>query len=128
MPSLEQLKAKYEPVLRVIGEQGAQLKNLHIQEDKLFMRAAAPTEEAKGYIWTAIKEVDRANDDLLADITVDSSLPAPKQNESYTVKSGDTLSAIARTFKTTIGALKSWNGLSGTRIAAGHTLTIYAAP
>ena len=44
---------------------------------------------------------------------------------SYRVKSGDTLSAIARTFKTTIGALQSWNGLSGSRIAAGHTLTIY---
>jgi nucleoid-associated protein YgaU len=98
MANLEQLKTKYEPVLRVIGEQGAQLKNLHIQDDKLFMRAAAPTEEAKGYIWTAIKDVDRANDDLLADITVDSSLPAPKRTESYTVKSGDTLSKISKQF------------------------------
>jgi membrane-bound lytic murein transglycosylase D len=44
---------------------------------------------------------------------------------SYRVKSGDTLSAIARTFKTTIGALQSWNGLSGSRIAAGQPLTIY---
>lgn len=44
---------------------------------------------------------------------------------SYRVKSGDTLSAIARTFKTTIGALKAWNGLSGSRISPGHTLTIY---
>ena len=44
---------------------------------------------------------------------------------SYRVKAGDTLSAIARSFKTTIGALKSWNGLQGSRIAAGHTLTIY---
>jgi LysM repeat protein/soluble lytic murein transglycosylase-like protein len=44
---------------------------------------------------------------------------------SYKVKSGDTLSAIARAFKTTIRALQSWNGLSGSRIAAGHTLTIY---
>jgi membrane-bound lytic murein transglycosylase D len=44
---------------------------------------------------------------------------------SYRVKSGDTLSAIARAFKTTISALKSWNGLQGSRIAAGHTLTIY---
>ena len=44
---------------------------------------------------------------------------------SYRVKSGDTLSTIARAFKTTIGALQSWNGLQGSRIAAGHTLTIY---
>jgi len=46
----------------------------------------------------------------------------------YKVKAGDTLSAIARSFKTTIAALQSWNrGLEGTRIAAGHTLTIYTA-
>jgi membrane-bound lytic murein transglycosylase D len=44
---------------------------------------------------------------------------------SYRVKQGDTLSAIARSFKTTIGALQSWNGLQGSRIAAGKTLTIY---
>jgi peptidoglycan lytic transglycosylase D len=44
---------------------------------------------------------------------------------SYRVKSGDTLSTIARAFKTTISALQSWNGLSGSRISAGHTLTIY---
>jgi membrane-bound lytic murein transglycosylase D len=50
---------------------------------------------------------------------------AGKVRISYKVKSGDTLSAIARTFKTTIGALQSWNGLSGSRIAAGNTLTIY---
>ena len=44
----------------------------------------------------------------------------------YKVKAGDTLSAIARSFKTTIAALQAWNrGLRGTRIAAGHTLTIY---
>jgi membrane-bound lytic murein transglycosylase D len=47
---------------------------------------------------------------------------------NYKVKAGDTLSAIARSFKTTIAALQSWNrGLRGTRIAAGHTLTIYTA-
>jgi membrane-bound lytic murein transglycosylase D len=44
---------------------------------------------------------------------------------SYKVKAGDTLSAIARSFKTSIAALRSWNRLSGSQIAAGHTLTIY---
>ena len=51
-----------------------------------------------------------------------------KVRVSYRVKAGDTLSAIARAFKTTIGALQSWNGLQGSRIAAGHTLTIYTGP
>lgn len=45
---------------------------------------------------------------------------------SYRVKAGDTLSAIASRYKTTVRHLKSWNkGLHGTRIAEGVTLTVY---
>ncbi len=44
---------------------------------------------------------------------------------SYTIKPGDTLTAIASQYGTTIRDLQAWNGLHGTRIAAGSTLTIY---
>jgi membrane-bound lytic murein transglycosylase D len=43
----------------------------------------------------------------------------------YTIKPGDTLTAIASQYGTTIHDLQTWNGLHGTRIAAGSTLTIY---
>jgi membrane-bound lytic murein transglycosylase D len=46
---------------------------------------------------------------------------------SYKVKPGDTLTAIASQYGTTIRDLQTWNGLRGTRIAAGETLTIYTA-
>jgi membrane-bound lytic murein transglycosylase D len=45
----------------------------------------------------------------------------------YLVKRGDTLSSIARLFNTTVGRLKSWNRLRGTRITAGTRLTVFAS-
>jgi nucleoid-associated protein YgaU len=99
MASLEQLKTKYAPALKTIEEQGVKLQNLHIQDDKLFIKGAAPTDAAKNEVWTAIKQVDRTYGDLLADITIDPNLPAPKPKEqSYTVQSGDTLSKISKQF------------------------------
>ncbi|MEO8259803.1 MAG: LysM peptidoglycan-binding domain-containing protein [Acidobacteriota bacterium] len=44
----------------------------------------------------------------------------------YLVREGDTLTAIARIYRTTVAALMSWNQLPGDRIATGDRLTIYA--
>ena len=83
----------------MIEEQGVKLQNLHIQDNKLFIKGAAPTETAKGEVWTAIKGVDKTFGDLMADITIDPSLPAPKaKDQSYTVQGGDTLSKISKQF------------------------------
>ena len=46
---------------------------------------------------------------------------------SYRIKPGDTLAAIASQYGTTVRDLQSWNGLRGSRIAAGDTLTIYTS-
>jgi nucleoid-associated protein YgaU len=99
MASLEELKTKYAPALKKIEEQGVRLQNLHIQDNKLFIKGAAPTDAAKNEVWTAIKSVDRTYGDLTADITIDPSLPPPKPKEqAYTVQSGDTLSKISKQF------------------------------
>ena len=45
----------------------------------------------------------------------------------YLVKKGDTLAGIARTFRTTVASLQTWNGIAGTQIRAGERLTIYTA-
>jgi nucleoid-associated protein YgaU len=99
MATLEELKAKYAPALKVIEEQGVRVQNLHVQDNKLFIKGAAPSEDAKGYVWTAFKSVDPAVSDLMADITVDPSLPKPQPKEqTYTVQAGDTLSKISKKF------------------------------
>jgi membrane-bound lytic murein transglycosylase D len=44
----------------------------------------------------------------------------------YQVKEGDTLSSIARLFKTTVASLRTWNPrLSGDQLVAGQRLTVY---
>jgi nucleoid-associated protein YgaU len=105
---LNQLKSKYQSVLTAVQQTGAQLKNVHVENGKLLIRAAAPSNEIKNQIWNQIKAVDAGYADLTADITVDSSLPQAQRSTSdgsrgsngqtYTVQSGDTLSKIARQF------------------------------
>jgi nucleoid-associated protein YgaU len=110
---LEQLKQKYQSVLGAIQQQRARLQNVHIENDKLLIRAEAPSQDAKNRIWDQIKMVDSTYSDLTADITVNTSLApaqAPAQeaprtmgagvgssgHRTYTVKPGDSLSKIAK--------------------------------
>jgi len=44
---------------------------------------------------------------------------------TYRIKPGDTLATIASQYRTTVRDIQNWNGLRGTRIAAGEKLTIY---
>lgn len=55
--------------------------------------------------------------------TVAKAKPKPKSSR-YTVKQGDSLSAIASRNGTSVSALKSANGISGTTIRPGQSLTI----
>jgi membrane-bound lytic murein transglycosylase D len=64
---------------------------------------------------------------------VDSVVPAvvTASNESdvvktyYRIRPGDTLVSIAKTYKTTVSQLQTWNGLNGSQIRAGDRLTVY---
>lgn len=43
----EQLKQKYQSVLNMADQQKIQFQNLHVQDNKLFIRGVAPSEDAK---------------------------------------------------------------------------------
>jgi nucleoid-associated protein YgaU len=108
MDRLEELKNKYASVLEIIKQKGVSLAHLHVQNNKLFMQGAAPSEQAKNDVWNQIKAVDSSYSDLTCDLTVDTSLPSPQpqaaaasagaggSSTTYTVKAGDTLSKIAK--------------------------------
>lgn len=98
MDRLEQLKSKYASVLDLIKRSNVRLDNLHVQDDKLFMKGAAPTEGIKNKVWDEIKRIDPTYSDLTADIGIDSSIPAPAEAQTYTVQPGDTLSKISKQF------------------------------
>jgi nucleoid-associated protein YgaU len=96
MPTLEELKAKYQPAIDLAKSRGVHLKNVHIENDKLLIRGDAPNEGIKNEVWDKIKTLDARYADLTADIGIDANLPVPAQ--VYEVVAGDTLSKIAKKF------------------------------
>ena len=107
---LEALKQKYASALRTIEQQGVRLQNIHIQDNKLFIRGIAPSQDAKNKVWDQIKMADPNYSDLTADITVEQTASAggaatgaataatSASRRTYTVKPGDSLSKIAQQF------------------------------
>jgi len=100
MDRLEELKSKYTSVLRLIEKKGLRMHNLHVQDNKLFIRATAGTPDQKNEIWNQIKLVDPTFADLTCDIGIDPSMAPPKPAmpvaKTYVVQPGDTLSKIAK--------------------------------
>jgi nucleoid-associated protein YgaU len=97
-----ELKTKYETVLTIADQQHVQFQNLHVQDNKLFIKGTAPTEEAKNKFWDQVKLVSPTQDDITADINVDTSraqgaaVGGGTSGLTYTVKPGDTLSKISK--------------------------------
>ncbi len=99
MANLDQLKAKYQKALDVGKQRGVAWKNVHLENDKLLIRGAAPNDAIKNEVWTAIKAIDPSYADLTVDLSVDSSLPVPAAAaRTHEVVAGDTLSKIAKQF------------------------------
>lgn len=102
MERFEELKSKYQSVLRLIEQKGLRMHNLHLQDNKLFIKASAGTQALKNEIWNQIKLVDPGFSDLTCDIGIDSSMAPPKppapEAKTYTVQPGDTLSKLAKQF------------------------------
>jgi nucleoid-associated protein YgaU len=100
MASFEELKSKYQSVLQVIQQEQVSVKNLHMQDGKLFIKGAAPSMEAANKVWDEIKRVNPQADDITADFPVDPSLQPQTGSgpQTYKVKAGDTLSKISKEF------------------------------
>ncbi|HUS06587.1 MAG TPA: LysM peptidoglycan-binding domain-containing protein [Bryobacteraceae bacterium] len=100
---LTELKQKYASVLNTIHQQGVRLSHVHVQDNKLFIQGAAPSEDAKNKIWDQIKLVNPQFDDITADISVEAGAESSRSRtadagQTYTVQAGDTLSKISKQF------------------------------
>jgi nucleoid-associated protein YgaU len=103
-----ELKAKYQSVLNFIQQQqNTNLQNVNMEGDKLFIRAAAPSQDVKNKIWDQIKLVDPSYSDLTADISTPAAAAAAAAGSAntvaagprtYTVQAGDNLSKISKHF------------------------------
>ena len=94
MVDLDTLKKKYQPVLDHGQKRGVSWKNIHIENNKLLIRGAAPNDAIKNEVWIKIKDIAPLYEDLTADISIDPSLKVPET--LYTVVAGDSLSKIAK--------------------------------
>jgi nucleoid-associated protein YgaU len=110
----EELRQKYISALNFADQQHVQFQNLHVEDNKLLIRAVAPSQEVANKIWDQVKLVNPNLDDVTLDIKVEqtraaatqapaasnvSAQPAqPAAQNTYTVKPGDTLSKISKQF------------------------------
>ena len=60
-----------------------------------------------------------------ADAVVAQATSPERVKMMYQVKRGDTLSSVARLFKTTVASIKRWNGLRTDRLVPGARLTVF---
>ena len=72
--------------------------NAEERDGKLHFKGTVASEADKNEIWTAIKTIPTWQQDIVADIQVTGgpSAGAATAGKTYTVKAGDTLSAIAK--------------------------------
>jgi nucleoid-associated protein YgaU len=96
MADLDQLKQKYAPVIQTIegfSDLGAKLDSVSLDGDKLYLKGSVPSTVVANRVWDVIKQVDPTYSDLHHEIATSGGA-----NQSYTVKSGDTLSKISNRF------------------------------
>src|ERR1051325_7201708 len=104
----DELKNKYATALSVLDQQHIQLYNLHLQDNKLFLRGVAPSQDAINKVLEQIKLVNPNADDVTVELSVaqpqaqtaaaNTGQTSQQSGQSYTVKSGDTLSKISKQY------------------------------
>ncbi len=66
------------------------------RDGKLYFKGTVATQEEANKIWDAIKTIPTWPDEVIADIKATGGSAATPAQSTYTVKSGDTLSKIAK--------------------------------
>jgi nucleoid-associated protein YgaU len=107
------LRQKYISVLNFADQQQLQFQNLHVEDDKLLIRATAPSQDVANQVWDQVKLVNPNLDDITLDLKVAetrsqgaAASPETKavqpsgqtSGQSYTVQAGDSLSKISKHF------------------------------
>jgi hypothetical protein len=95
MPTIEQIKQKYEAAFRVMDQQKVRVQDAHSQEGKLYIRAEAPSQDAKNKVWDQIKAIDPGYGDLICDIRIAGEEPSTESRFDELARSAPP-SSIAR--------------------------------
>ncbi len=126
MADLDQLKQKYAPVLDLFTKlqpYGAKLDQVDQDPDgKLHLKGEVPSTVVANRVWDKIKAVDPTYSDLHHEIATTGG-----QEQPYTIKSGDTLSAVCLLFYGNANKypqVAEANGVNPNSIPVGHTLQL----
>jgi nucleoid-associated protein YgaU len=106
----EALKTRYRKVMDAMPGEGVRIEEVKQDGSKLYIRAVAPSDQAKNKVWDLIKSSNpQFASDLVADIKVQApaggavsagpggpATAASGGQKTYTVKAGDSLSKIAK--------------------------------
>jgi nucleoid-associated protein YgaU len=96
MADLEQLKQKYAPVIETLQKfapYGATVDAVDLAGEQLHIKGTVPSTVVADRVWDQIKKVDPTYSDLKHEIETTGGAEQP-----YTIKSGDTLSAVSLLF------------------------------
>ena len=122
------VREKYQSLLDLAGQGGIGDLNVSEEGDVLRVSGTAPSEEAKQRLWDEYNRIDpdMRSGDLVLNISVGAG--GGQGGESYTVKSGDTLSAIGKhhgvAWREIYEANKDVIGDNPDKIRPGQTLRI----
>ena len=126
MADLDQLKQKYAPVLELFPKfapYGAKLDGVDQDPDgKLHIKGEVPSTVIANRVWDVIKKVDPTYSDLHHEIGTTGGAEQP-----YTIKSGDTLSAVCLLFYGNANKypeVAKANGVDANNIPVGHTIQL----
>jgi hypothetical protein len=78
----ERLKQKYASVLRLLDESKASVQNLNIQNDKLLIRVAVPTQELRDRIMAEINRLDPTSNEVQPEIRVQAEGNVPSTGQT----------------------------------------------
>jgi nucleoid-associated protein YgaU len=126
MADLNQLKQKYAPVIDTIqkfGPYGATLVSVDLDGEKLHLKGTVPSTVVANRVWDQIKKVDPTYSDLEHEIATSGGDTQP-----YTIKSGDSLSAVSLLFygsANKYAQIAAANGIAdANKIQAGTTINL----
>jgi LysM repeat protein len=89
------LREKYNHAIQVA--KGYRMEGSAEERDgKLYFKGLVKSQDEVNKIWDAIKTVPDWRNDIVAEVKVDPNAPVAAAAHTYTVKSGDTLSKIAK--------------------------------
>ena len=118
------LEQKYAPVGKAVtdfAEYGSQMTGIYMNGEKLVLKCNLPSKVVLNRVWDAIKSVDASNQDFDLEAAV------AGDTQPYTIKQGDTLSAVCLKFyghANKYPQVAEANGIDADKVAVGKTLQL----